>query len=395
MGYRLKKLKRWVGFALLVLAILCVAGVAGYVHQGGDLKDLLEYVEALDPRNARQDEGLRARMRSWLDRVRTRRRDDSGGQEQAETAFEDGSIAVFFAPCKPLNPRGIDDRFLDLLERADHSIYGAFYDLELEEAAKLLVAKHRAGLDVGIVSDTDYAGRDAVKRCVKAGVPVVFDERDAFMHDKFCVVDGRYVWTGSTNITSNGMYRNNNNALLIESKQVADAFTAEFHEMFEQGAFGARSPKNTPDETVDIDGARVECYFAPEDGVQGAILAEIREADKTIDFLAFSFTSRDIAGAMSKRAKEGVRVRGLFEKRNAGSTYSRDDYLAHRGATIRLDTNQYTMHHKVIIIDGDTVITGSYNFSKAAEKSNDENVLIIHSPAIAKTYTAEFERLMP
>jgi len=394
MGKRLRKLKRRLAIALLVLAIASAASIAGYLHQGGDLSDLPKSIEE-SLRNASLSEELQVRAGSWLKRVRESLGGGSREPGDAEPSSKHGSIAVFFSPCKPLNPCGIDDRFLGLLEDAKESIHGAFYDLALEEAAALLVAKHRAGLDVGIVSDTDYAGRDAIQRCVEAGVPVVFDERGAFMHNKFCVVDKQRVWTGSTNITSNGMFRNNNNALLIESKQLASAFTLEFDEMFRKGAFGARSPENTPEGAVNVDGVRVECHFAPEDGIQDEILAEIREADETIDVLAFSFTSRDIAEAMARRAKKGVRIRCLFEKRNAGSTYSRDDYLARNGALVRLDTNQHTMHHKVIIIDGDTVVTGSYNFSNAAEKKNDENVLIIHGPDIAKAYTAEFERLMP
>ena len=110
--------------------------------------------------------------------------------------------------------------------------------------------------------------------------------------------------------------------------------------------------------------------------------------------MAFSFTAVPIAEAMADRIDDGVTVRALFETRNAGSEHSRDDWLKDRGAEVYLDTNPNTMHHKVIIIDMDTVVTGSYNFSKSAERSNDENVLILHDPAIARAFTTEFERLI-
>ena len=213
------------------------------------------------------------------------------------------------------------------------------------------------------------------------------------MHNKFCVVDGRYVWTGSTNITDNGMYRNNNNALLITSPRLAVNYTNEFSEMFADRRFGARSPRNTTYALVQVGGVVVENYFAPEDDVEEAIVAAVAEAEKTIDFMAFSFTSKPIAETMADRLAAGVRVRGLFEARNANSKYCRDDYLKAQGAAIYLDTNPYTMHHKVIVVDGTAVITGSYNFSKSADTQNDENVLVLHDADIAALYTHEFDRL--
>jgi phosphatidylserine/phosphatidylglycerophosphate/cardiolipin synthase-like enzyme len=266
--------------------------------------------------------------------------------------------------------------------------------LQLMAAADALIARHLDGVTVRLVSDSHYRDREAMQRCIRAGIPVVFDERSAFMHDKFCVVDGRAVWTGSTNITENCMYRNNNNALLIVSAELAEDYTAEFLEMFEKKRFGGRSPQNTPHPLVMVSGISVECYFAPEDHVQREIVAEIRESVQSIDFMAFSFTSKEIAVAMAARMKDGVRVRGVFEGRNVNNEASRDDYLRERGAEIHLDTNSYTMHHKVIIIDVATVITGSYNFSKNAEEDNDENLLIIHDPETAKTYAGEFARLI-
>ena len=87
-------------------------------------------------------------------------------------------------------------------------------------------------------------------------------------------------------------------------------------------------------------------------------------------------------------------VRGLFEKRNAGSSYSRDDFLLAAGAEIYMDGNPYSMHHKTIIIDENMVITGSYNFSAAANTKNDENCLIVHNPDLAQAYSNEFENLL-
>ena len=305
-----------------------------------------------------------------------------------------GDIRVHFAPSQPLNPFGMDHALLEFLERAEHAICAAFYELQFERAADVLMAKHEAGVRVAIVSDSDYRDRDAVRACIRAGIPVVFDERSACMHNKFCVVDDAHVWTGSTNATENGLFKNNNNAIVIASEQLAANYTTEFEEMFQFGRFGKGGPNATPFPRLVVGETGLECYFAPEDHVRREIIDEIEAADATIDFMAFSFTSSEIAKAMADRIQDGVVVRGLFEKSQAGSKYSQDEWLAQRGARIGLDTNKHTMHHKVIIIDTDTVITGSYNFSQAAEIRNDENVLIIHSPDVARKYRDEFESLL-
>ena len=110
--------------------------------------------------------------------------------------------------------------------------------------------------------------------------------------------------------------------------------------------------------------------------------------------MAFSFTSDDIAQALKDSANRGVIVSGVFEESqyhsNTGTEY---DNLRATGLDVRLDGNERNMHHKVFIVDGEVVITGSYNFSRSAEERNDENTLIIYSPELAAQYLAEFERV--
>lgn len=303
-------------------------------------------------------------------------------------------IQVFFAPCVPSDPHKIDAAFLAFLNSAETCIYGAFYDLELDAVADALIAKKREGLDVRLVSDSDYTSREAVRACAQAGIPVVFDDRSPFMHNKFCVVDHERVWTGSTNVTENCMYKNNNNAVLVKSEPLAANFEMEFGEMITLKRFGKGSKYATPHPIVWVGDVQVECYFSPDDRVADEIVDEVKRAGRSIEVMAFSFTSKDIAKAIAKRARQGVTVRALFDERQASSQYSQDEYLAQQGAAVYLDRNAHTMHHKVIVIDESRVITGSYNFSNNAEKKNDENVLIIHCPKVAAKYRAEFERLV-
>ena len=97
---------------------------------------------------------------------------------------------------------------------------------------------------------------------------------------------------------------------------------------------------------------------------------------------------------MVRRAQRGVKVSGVFDKgqsrANIGTEY---DKLREAGLDVRLDGNKNKMHHKVIIVDEQVVITGSYNFSVNADRINDENLLVIHNRDIARQYLEEFERV--
>ena len=108
--------------------------------------------------------------------------------------------------------------------------------------------------------------------------------------------------------------------------------------------------------------------------------------------MAFSYTADDIASAMIAQAKAGLVVQGVFERQNATGTGADFAKLKSGGVDVLQDGNCYILHHKVIIIDERTVITGSYNFTGSAERSNDENLMIIDDQAVARTFLDEFNR---
>jgi phosphatidylserine/phosphatidylglycerophosphate/cardiolipin synthase-like enzyme len=124
------------------------------------------------------------------------------------------------------------------------------------------------------------------------------------------------------------------------------------------------------------------------------LAALIDEAKESIYFLAYSFTDDDLAGALVDRAENGVEVAGVLDagqaKGNKGSDY---ELFRKYGLDIRLDGLPGSMHHKVLVIDEQTVVTGSYNFSQNARERNDENTLIMHSEEIAALFLEEFWRI--
>jgi phosphatidylserine/phosphatidylglycerophosphate/cardiolipin synthase-like enzyme len=289
---------------------------------------------------------------------------------------------------------GIDTHLVSLIDQAESSIDMAVFEFNLQSVADALVAAHKRGVVVRVVYDDEHTEDDPqIEQLIAAGIPATPDERSAFMHNKFFVFDRLIVWTGSMNVTVNGVYRNNNNAIAIRSTKLAENYTAEFEEMF-GGQFGPTSPANTPNPVFTLDGVKFESYFSPEDEPLIRLIERTGEAQKSIHFMAFSFTDYDLALAMMQRAEQGVEVSGIFESVGANTEYSECNTLLDAGLDVRLDGNPRTFHHKVVIIDGSIVAIGSFNFSTNAAESNDENLLIIHDSSVAAQYEAEFNRRM-
>jgi phosphatidylserine/phosphatidylglycerophosphate/cardiolipin synthase-like enzyme len=180
--------------------------------------------------------------------------------------------------------------------------------------------------------------------------------------------------------------------LRFASRQVAADYTHEFEQMF-AGRFGTGKSSATPYPRVRVGKANVEVYFSPEDGVAKHVLERLAGAKRSIHFMAFSYTATSIADAMVAKAKSGLVVRGVFERQNAGGTGSAFGRLRQGGIDVLEDGNCYILHHKAIIIDERTVITGSYNFTNSAERDNDENLVIVDDPVLARAYLDEFERV--
>jgi phosphatidylserine/phosphatidylglycerophosphate/cardiolipin synthase-like enzyme len=196
------------------------------------------------------------------------------------------------------------------------------------------------------------------------------------------------------NFTITDGYRNHNNLLRLRSSQAAQNYTVEFEEMFEDDLFGQDVRADTPYPSFEQDGTQMEALFSPDDGTAERLAELISGARQSIDFLAFSFTSEDLADAILERAALGVEVKGVMDESQVRSnTNTQYDAFRRAGLDVRLDANPDKMHHKVFIIDNQIVVTGSYNFSNSAETRNDENTLILYNREIAGQYLEEFQHL--
>jgi phosphatidylserine/phosphatidylglycerophosphate/cardiolipin synthase-like enzyme len=135
----------------------------------------------------------------------------------------------------------------------------------------------------------------------------------------------------------------------------------------------------------------ISVFFTPGDKITNEIVAALGQAKQAVLVQAYLFTSAPIGQALVNATKRGVHVQVILDSNSkTNDKYSSADYLAHNHIRCFLDDAHAIAHNKIMIIDGETVITGSYNFTKAAEERNAENLLIIHDPAVASKYVTNW-----
>lgn len=294
-----------------------------------------------------------------------------------------------------LNPEAA---LINLIDNSRKSFFGAFYSISSPEIIKKLIEARKRGVDVRLVTEQDNLRKSGLKKFTDADIPLVADNNRALMHNKFAVIDEETVWTGSYNLTKNSGLKDNNNAIAIRSPELAEIFIAEFRKMFEERQFGNKKEKGIfpafrNKYYIKVEDTNINVYFSPKDNIEKIILKRLEKAEKTVHFMAFSFTSDPLGEVIIKLHKSGVRVSGLIEKEGSNSKDSEYIKMKIEGLPVKTDRNKSLMHHKTIIIDEKTVITGSYNFSRGANRRNDENIIILDNADIAKEYLKEFHRL--
>jgi len=218
------------------------------------------------------------------------------------------------------------------------------------------------------------------------------------MHNKFFVIDAETVWTGSCNLSDSGSGGYNANvAALIHSPSVASWYTAEFEQMYVAGKFHRTKTelaRGTQLETKLSDGTAITAYFSPqgyamEEGVQPVL----QRAQKQIDVAIFFLTHKYLTADLIKAHQRGVRVRVIADATGAKNEYTKIEILRAAGIPVKVENWGGKMHAKAAVVDGETLVMGSMNWTSAGERTNDENTLIVRSPKVASQFTAYFEDL--
>lgn len=291
------------------------------------------------------------------------------------------------------------NRLIGLINSATTQVEVAALELEDREIGQALQAAAARGVRVRMFNDSDYRRETRESLGVKSNskarcetlnrVEVCYDSRDnALMHHKFVLVDHKGVWTGSTNLTWNAFLRNNENSLFLPVQGLVDTYRAEF-----EAIFGGQEQGLGRSQSFVIGSTEGQVFFSPAGGRKGraALLDLINQASKEVLVASYVLTDSKIVEALTNAHRRGVLVRAVIDARNLEN--SRDESLDKAGIDVRKDGNPYTMHDKVMVVDQTWVVTGSYNFTSSGYSRNNENLLILHDPALAGRYHREVETI--
>lgn len=293
------------------------------------------------------------------------------------------------------------------------------------------------------LSSAEIARRDALFILQRGKVKLIDDTADGskgsgLMHHKFMVIDRQKVVTGSANFTLSGIHGdvdrpetlgNVNHLLVISNPKFAKIFTEEFNFLWggrSKPQFGLDKPRRLPISIAWQD-TKVTLQFAPTSKTKpwqvttnGLISEAIGQASQSIDLALFVFSSQEIADTLQRKQQQGLEIHGVFDAGFAFRYYSEVlDLLgvalpsthSRQGDRCQTETNNNPwqkplttigianlnsgdkLHHKFAVIDNHTVISGSHNWSAAANHQNDETVLVIENQKVAQHFVQEFDHL--
>jgi len=361
-------------------------------------------------------------------------------QQEIFVAVQELSLPVIAQALVAAKQRGVNVRIV--MENTYSQPWGDLHeaDLSLRERRYLAQLKILADRNSdGNLSLQERQHGDAVEILRRNKIPLIDDREDGskgsgLMHHKFLVIDGLSVITGSANFSSSGIHgdagawqtRGNVNHLLrFNSAELAELFKKEFLLMWGDGPGGAKDSrfglaKNSSGiQVARVGSTRIEVLFAPHDKRQKLnglkLIAErMAKSKEDIDMALFVFSAQSLANELQELVKHGVKIRLIADPGFASRSYSEVlDLLAvslpDRFCKIEAGNKPFDsplkgvgtprlargdkLHHKFAVIDNKTVITGSFNWSPSAAHTNDETLLVIHSPQLAKHFTREMDRL--
>ncbi|MGF1539317.1 MAG: phospholipase D-like domain-containing protein [Pleurocapsa sp.] len=292
----------------------------------------------------------------------------------------------------------------------------------------------------GQLSKTEIEEGDAIIILKNAGIPLIDDTADGskgsgLMHHKFMVIDNQTIITGSANFTLSGIHGdfanpetqgNVNHLIKLENQQLANLFTEEFNYMWGDGVegennskFGLNKPYRSP-QTISWDNTQVTVQFSPTSRTKdwqlttnGLIGQAIARTTSSINLALFVFSEQELADILEAKQQQNITIKGVFDPGFAFRYYS--EVLDMSGVTLKYNCQSPAnnnpwqkpladigipqlsrgdkLHHKFASLDRQITITGSQNWSSAANYINDETVLIIDNPTVNSHFEREFSRL--
>ena len=291
----------------------------------------------------------------------------------------------------------------------------------------------------GRLSEDELDRRDGLRLIKVTNVPWIDDTADGskgsgLMHHKFMVIDDQIVLLGSANLTMSDIHGdftkpetrgNANNLVRVDSKELAARFKQEFNLMWGDGPngkpdslFGSKKPSRKIDYLI-VGGAQIRLKFSPdsedvarEQTSNGLIATAIAGTKNTVDMALFVYSDQFISSILEERQQNNVQIRALVEPQFAYRDYSSTLDMWGLQSTQDCKTGKSsawkqpiktvgipnlvsgdTLHHKFAILDRNLILTGSHNWTNAANHTNDETLVAIENETVAAHYQREYDRL--
>ncbi|MBX2797222.1 MAG: hypothetical protein KTR31_06140 [Myxococcales bacterium] len=311
---------------------------------------------------------------------------------------------------------------VDLIDNAESSIDFAVMGFSHPDVVDAFERAFDRGIDLKMVGDAGHLYNDGYQRFAERHIPMVTGNLAHIMHDKFMIVDRRFVLASTANWTPTDLENNSNNFAVIDSPAVAADFADEHAQMW-NGVFGHNKVEIDNGRIYDVGDTQVEVWFSPNEDAMGRILELVDAAQERISFTIFAFTKDQVGSAFIRKHEElvdaglvtqGDRSFGVSGMIDQSQLHSNGQYhevyrLLGAGLPMRLDGNDAgrqpgdyqagggRLHSKTMVIDPDgenpVVISGSFNWSSSATVSNDEYLLVFHGPRVAADFVDYFEYL--
>ena len=220
--------------------------------------------------------------------------------------------------------------------------------------------------------------------------------KQALMHDKFFIVDDKYVWTGSTNVSAACMTFNANTAITIVSPEVANVYKKEFEQMYLQDKFHNEKDllNNTENISLNNGKTQVSIYFSPKAEVlTNQIRPLIQNSKESIHIAMYYLTHRRIVNDLIDAKNRGVDVKIILDGSFVRDGYAPHEKLREAGVPVKIENWRSKLHSKNAIFDCKIATLGSTNWTSTAELVNDENMIIVYDEKVAKEVEKNFQRM--
>ena len=303
---------------------------------------------------------------------------------------------------------------LKLIRTSEKNIDFAIYGLQEQDAIlNALISAQKRGVKIRGIVDKDelnfYKDSHLLFKYFEdvkndKYLPIAKQEQDdkftrakqALMHDKFFVVDNKYVWTGSTNVSAACMTFNANTAVTIKSSEVADIYTREFEQMYLQDKFHNEKDLLDNTEKISLNKGKtlVSIYFSPKAEVlTNQIRPLIQNSKESIHIAMYYLTHKRIVDDLIDAKNRGVDVKIILDGSFVRDGYAPHEKLREAGVPVKIENWRSKLHSKNAIFDGKIATLGSTNWTSTAELVNDENMIIVYDEKVAKEVERNFQRM--